>query len=1026
MIIYRAGKQIADVWVGAASYTLEEINGARIAYVEFTTLQPIGLTVNDSITYKGETYYVRHREDVTKEEVSRGFAYRVKLYHEMYRLHDVVAFPYEKPDFRKNMSKYNGTASQLLDIVVRSMNRVHAGWKAGSCVETKAETFDLKDKTCAEVVNEIATRFETEFYVQDRTLTIGRREIDRPGSRIYSQGPDGGFRSITLSAVEEVPPLTRLYAYGSDKNMAAQGTKDALEYLKLPGGALYLEKNVDKYGVIEQPKQFQDIYPHGVFTVTARVDEFTLQAAGIDFDLDAQLIDNTEPTVTFQDGGLAGYDLHIVKGSWDNKTKQFKLAKVEEEGALKVPGDIHFAVGDKFILTGIKMPKAYVDKASEELRVAAQKYLDGKCENRTKLAVVCDEVLFAKHSLSVQCGELMHVRDTRLGLDRKIRVTSVKRFIENDNEEPYRYEIVLSDFLEGNRFMQELSDIKKESKAARERAEEMVRYSRRTWQDVKETQEHLKKDFADKFKESINPVTIETMQLIVGHEQLQFVFVDSKTAPQKVVGVYPEFVGGRIRIRAAGLFLKHMTMGVKAITSRRDPSQYRYWEMADFTSDGLAADKVYRLYARVPVSGESGTFVLYDTFKGMNDEAGFYLLLMGYIGAEREGNRSWGRTYGFTEILPGQITTELIQDPNAQLVIDLANGRITGPLTITAGSVGYNNLTDKPDLTGYLTKSEFKVTADQIRAEVGRANQTAGGTKAQLDAFQQQTQQNVSNLINRANLAEENVYKLQTAGFVTKDGVNAWWSAGLTEKGQQIASYISQTPSAINMIAKNINMDAVVTFGPMKDRMRAAEERITNEEKYTTNLSTKVDNVKYQIEQKLDQKQGVNDTIQLNRIKYGDRTIIDHGKIITSLIDTDNLKVRNVAQVGGFNIEGNTLTAQGFNNLWGTNQAVRIDPFGGINVRSGNNFETQLSASGLTTVAYAGSTSIQGATFRLHREGKTFEVLISRIPGSPDWHEYLQFKTEGLPHKNHIAAMSGSHDFKRVVVDINTGLMGWE
>ena len=154
MIIYRAGKQIADVWVGAASYTLEEINGARIAYVEFTTLQPIGLTVNDSITYKGETYYVRHREDVTKEEVSRGFAYRVKLYHEMYRLHDVVAFPYEKPDFRKNMSKYNGTASQLLDIVVRSMNRVHTGWKAGSCVETKAETFDLKDKTCAEVVRD--------------------------------------------------------------------------------------------------------------------------------------------------------------------------------------------------------------------------------------------------------------------------------------------------------------------------------------------------------------------------------------------------------------------------------------------------------------------------------------------------------------------------------------------------------------------------------------------------------------------------------------------------------------------------------------------------------------------------------------------------------------------------------------------------------------------------------------------------------------------------------------------------------
>ena len=945
MIIYRAGKQIADVWVGASSYTLEEINGARIAYVEFTTLQPIGLTVNDSITYKGETYYVRHREDVTKEEVSRGFAYRVKFYHDMYRLHDVVAFPYEKPDFRKNMSKYNGTASQLLDIVVRSMNRVHTGWKAGSCVETKAETFDLKDKTCAEVVNEIATRFETEFYVQDRTLTIGRREIDRPGGRIYSQGPDGGFRSITLSAVEEVPPL---YAYGSDKNMAAQGTKDALEYLKLPGGALCLEKNVDKYGVIEHPKQFQDIYPHGVFAVTARIDEFTLQASSIDFDLEAQLIDGTEPTVTFQDGGLAGYDLHIVKDSWDNKTKQFKLAKVEEEGALKVPGDIHFAVGDKFILTGIKMPKAYVDKASEELRIAAQKYLDGKCENRTKLAVVCDEVLFAKHSLSVQCGELMHVQDTRLGLDRKIRVTSVKRFIENDSEEPYRYEIVLSDFLEGNRFMQELSDIKKESKAARERAEEMVRYSRRTWQDVKETQEHLKKDFADKFKESINPVTIETMQLIVGHEQLQFVFVDSKTAPQKVVGVYPEFTGGRVHVRAAGLFLKHMTMGVKAISSKHDPSQYRYWGMADFTSEALAADKVYRLYARVEANGQNGSFVLHDTFKGMNDEAGAYLLLMGYLGAEREGNRSWGRAYGFTEILPGQITTELIQDPNAQLVIDLTNGRITGPLTITAGSVGYNNLTDKPDLTGYLTKSEFKVTADQIRAEVGRANQTAGGTKAQLDAFQQQTQQNVTNLLNRQATADGKIYQLQTAGYITTAQGNALYASAQLANGKTIASYITQSPEAINMISRNININAAVTFESYKEdnaqKLAAVNRRVSN------------------AETQLDNKQGRNDTFDINNARLNGKTVIEGGYIKTELINTRAITIGDGMLVGGFKIENGNISSQSFGWSGGfpVGTGVSISPTQGIKLKSSATGNTFINAGEITVSRdYGGQFSVK-------------------------------------------------------------------
>ena len=932
----------------------------------------------------------------------------MKLYHEMYRLHDVVAFPYEKPDFRKNMSKYNGTASQLLDIVVRSMNRVHAGWKAGSCVETKAETFDLKDKTCAEVVNEIATRFETEFYVQDRTLTIGRREIDRPGGRIYSQGPDGGFRSITLSAVEEVPPLTRLYAYGSDKNMAAQGTKDALEYLKLPGGALYLEKNVDKYGVIEHPKQFQDIYPHGVFAVTARIDEFTLQASSIDFDLEAQLIDGTEPTVTFQDGGLAGYDLHIVKGSWDNKTKQFKLAKVEEEGALKVPGDIHFAVGDKFILTGIKMPKAYVDKASEELRVAAQKYLDGKCENRTKLAVVCDEVLFAKHSLSVQCGELMHVQDARLGLDRKIRVTSVKRFIENDDEEPYRYEIVLSDFLEGNRFMQELSDIKKESKAARERAEEMVRYSRRQWQDVKETQEHLKKDFADKFKESINPVTIETMQLIVGHEQLQFVFVDSKTAPQKVVGVYPEFTGGRVRVQAAGLFLKHMTMGVKAISSKHDPSQYRYWEMADFTSEALAADKVYRLYACVPVSGESGTFVLHDTFKGMNDEAGAYLLLMGYLGAEREGNRSWGRAYVFTEILPGQITTELIQDPNAQLVIDLANGRITGPLTITAGSVGYNNLTDKPDLTGYLTKSEFKVTADQIRAEVGRANQTAGGTKAQLDAFQQQTQQNVNNLLSRQATADDKIYRLQTAGFISRAEGNALYASAQLANGDTIASYITQSPEAINMISRNININAAVTFESYKEdnaqKLAAVNRRVSNTE---TTLSNQ--------QNQLNQKQGKYDPFDINNARLNGKTVIEGGLIKTELINTKNLVVEKAASIGDFRVsKENGLQGNGTEIL--PNGLMRLSEWGS---------RLDLSGGGISSIPSSGSSfSLDNMQFTYGNAGVIFRLSVDRFGN--EWVKRVKMSMSKLPHVNTVKLEGGAHTFRTLKWDENTGLVCWE
>ena len=547
--------------------------------------------------------------------------------------------------------------------------------------------------------------------------------------------------------------------------------------------------------------------------------------------------------------------------------------------------------------------------------------------------------------------------------------------------------------------MQELSDIKKESKAARERAEEMVRYSRRTWQDVKETQEHLKKDFADKFKESINPVTIETMQLIVGHEQLQFVFVDSKTAPQKVVGVYPEFTGGRVRVQAAGLFLKHMTMGVKAITSRRDPSQYRYWEMADFTSDGLAADKVYRLYARVPVSGDSGTFVLYDTFKGMNDEAGFYLLLMGYIGAEREGNRSWGRTYGFTEILPGQITTELIQDPNAQLVIDLANGRITGPLTITAGSVGYNNLTDKPDLTGYLTKSEFKVTADQIRAEVGRANQTAGGTKAQLDAFQQQTQQNVNNLLSRQSTADDKIYRLQTAGFISRAEGNALYASAQLANGDTIASYITQSPSAINLISQNISLTGRAEFKSLQSQLNTQSDKLSNQQSQINNQQNQISY----------------GDIDINRVKRNGTTIIEGGYIKTELINTKNLVVEKAASIGDFRVsKENGLQGNGTEIL--PNGLMRLSEWGS---------RLDLSGGGISSIPSSGSSfSLDNMQFTYGNAGVIFRLSVDRFGN--EWVKRVKMSMSKLPHVNTVKLEGGAHTFRTLKWDENTGLVCWE
>ena len=145
----------------------------------------------------------------------------------------------------------------------------------------------------------------------------------------------------------------------------------------------------------------------------------------------------------------------------DDKIKQFKLKENKEENALTVPGDINFAVGDKFILTGIKMPQVYIDNASSQLAEEAQTWLDEHCEKRIQLRGKCDEVLFRQMNLFIACGQMVGVYSDQLKIDREIRVTKVKRYIENDDKPAYRYELTLSDFLQGNGFKDLVNDVDK-------------------------------------------------------------------------------------------------------------------------------------------------------------------------------------------------------------------------------------------------------------------------------------------------------------------------------------------------------------------------------------------------------------------------------------------------------------------------------------------------------------------------------------------------------------------------------------
>ena len=981
--------------------------GEDVVTLTVESVRPIAFEIGDVMNVYGRAYRLNRLPAVQKQG-ERLYTYEVEMEGVQY---DLLRATYDLTiDTTSNTLQdvqsdaLTGGLRRFATVLISNANRVFPGqWALGECPDTAADrtlTFGETDN-CLAVLQRLCKEFETEFEITQtgglRTIHFGKVGQTFPFTFRYGRGK--GLYALERQNVSSANIITRLKVYGSTRNITA---RYRAQRLCLPGkkkGESFLEKGnaVNRFGVWEATKYFEDIYPKQKGRVTAvdAASELVFTDSAMAFDLSEKvtskgadgkeetkttyLLPGTSAKVHFNTGNLSGYEFEVAK--YDHATKTFTLKAFKDDRGETFPSKTSAAfrigVGDEYSLLEIAPPQAVVDAAEKELEEAGSKYYDQNSQPKVQYGLtVAEEFLRSLSGVGstsdvFAVGDYIPVEDEALEVKKSVRIQSFTRNLLR----PYDYQLTLSDTVTTSIINRIISDQIETDKIIRMNNIKDPATARANWRRSREVMAAVFDPEGNYYTEKIRPQSIDTIALSVGAKSMQFGLTNTVFEPN--------YQGNVNAIRVQGGVLTHYTI---------DASKARSWTLADGTFTLADASKPYYVYAKCQRAGAGGVILFTLEQIPVEKDPAYYHFWIGVLNSvdSELKARSFAPMYGFTMINGRFIKTGRIQSADGATYFDLDEGVISGNIKIKGNS-------------DYATKTELQVASDQIKGEVGKFNAQLGGTKAQLDAFQQQTQQNVTNLINRANLADENVYKLQTAGFITKDGVNAWWSAGLTEKGQQIASYISQTPSAINMIAKNINMDAVVTFGPMKDRMRAAEERITNEERYTTNLSTKVDNVKYQIEQKLDQKQGVNDTIQLNRIKYGDRTIIERGKIITSLIDTDSLTVRKAAAIGDFSIDdkGRFMAMNGrFNGSY-------IDKNGRIALQSEGNI-----------------TEITGKDLSV-RDGM-FDVGFAHLDGDPDWHSYLCVRMMSLPHKNHIAYMPGGHDFKRVVIDINTGRIGWE
>ena len=740
------------VLVDDTSYRYRAIKGDNSLTLYYSLPQHVEIPVGATCEFQGETYTLMRPENFTMRH-TRLFEYTVVFESDAAKL---KLFKLRNPVDRRLKFSYTATPAEHLQMIVDNMNMRDSGWTAGECISAPAQVITFSHMYCHDALNQIAETFDTEYEVSGKKISLKKIEYNRDNPLSLAYGKGKGFRpGVGRTNFEDSLPVNVLYVQGGSRNIDA--SKYGNSELLLPKNATirydgqYFEDepgfntaicrtyvtDADGYSITRQGDtgmagqddslECSEIYPHRdekiLKVIIADADKNwydVVTDAPESLDYSQYGIGGETPTIVFQDGMLAGREFDLETDDDGNIICEkyykdnifvgwkFQIVPAEIDG-MTMPGGVFVPEeNDVFRVFGIALPQAYISEdatksgASWEMFRQGVKYLYDHEDMRFTFTGELDGIWSKKDWLNIggkiKLGGYVSFMNEQFQPDPVlIRITGIKDYINN----PYSPEIELSNSTVGGSVSGELNKINNNQAASEEMYQNSLSFTKRRFRDTKETMQMLQQALLSGFTDEISPITVQTMQMLVGDESLQFRFVDSTTDPIPVShDVYFDLDTKILEVE--GGIIQHMTLGINSVstTSGHSSSEYKFWSLPSFESPVLSEpQKKYYIYARVERDGDSGTFLMSESAIAMDSDPVYYHLLLGLLNSEYDGERSYVSLYGFTEILPGQVTTDIIRDPESNLVIDLSkalitakNGaRINGNLTVGPGSDGLEN-----------------------------------------------------------------------------------------------------------------------------------------------------------------------------------------------------------------------------------------------------------------------------------------------------------------------------------------------